>query len=165
MPSTRNAFRVPFLVVTFALAAARSADAQALGYGIAGPAGFSGFFGSSSSGVHAAAGGEVLAGGFIGGGAEIGLLGNSGSVLAVFSANGVVHVVSSRAKRPSPFVTGGYTRMSSGEGSFKAWNVGVGVDLWPKDHVGVRVEFRDHVRPDSRGAVQYWTIRAGVVFR
>jgi hypothetical protein len=39
---------------------AATADAQGLGYAIAGPAGFSGFFGSSASAVHVAGGGEVL---------------------------------------------------------------------------------------------------------
>jgi hypothetical protein len=75
-------------------------------------------------------------------------------VLGRVSVNGVVHVVpSSPEHRVSPFVTGGWTRTSSGEGSFNAWNL------------GVRVEFRDHVRPDSRGTVQYWTVRAGVTVR
>jgi hypothetical protein len=26
-------------------------------------------------------------------------------------------------------------------------------------------EFRDHVRPDHRGTVHYWSVRAGFVFR
>ena len=30
---------------------------------------------------------------------------------------------------------------------------------------GLRVEFRDHVRPDSRGTVHYWSLRAGIAFR
>ena len=94
------------------------------------------------------------------------MLAGSGSALLVVSANGVLHFSTSQsARRPSPFVTGGYTHMGSGEGSFGAWNVGAGIDLWAKERVGVRVDFRDHVRPDSRGAVQYWTIRAGIVFR
>ena len=149
-----------------ALAAVRTTDAQSLAYGIAGPAGFSGFFGSSASAVHAAGGGEVLVDGRAGIGAELGVLANSGSVLLVFSANGVFHVSTNQVmRRLSPFVTGGYTSMRNGDGSFGAWNVGAGADLWPKDRVGIRVEFRDHVRPDSRGAIQYWAVRGGVVFR
>ena len=155
-----------FLVFALALAAVRTTDAQGLGYGIAGPAGFSGFFGSSASAVHAAGGGEVLVDGRTGIGAELGVLASSGSVLLVFSANGVFHVSTNQAtRRLSPFVTGGYTNMRNSDGSFGAWNVGAGADLWRKDRVGIRVEFRDHVRPDSRGAVQYWTVRGGVVFR
>jgi len=116
--------------------------------------------------VHAAGGGEALVNGRAGVGGEFGVFANSSSALLVFSVNGVLHVSPSTASRGlSPFVTGGYTHMGSGEGSFGAWNVGGGIDLWTKDRVGLRVEFRDHVRPDFRGAVQYWTIRAGVVFR
>lgn len=154
------------LVLAIALVGVRTVEAQGLGYGIAGPAGFSGFFGSSASSIHAAGGGEALVDGRAGIGGEFGVLANSSSTLFVFSVNGVLHFSTNPAmRRLSPFVTGGYTHMGSGEGSFGAWNVGAGVDLWAKDRVGIRMEFRDHVRPDSRGAVQYWTIRAGVVFR
>jgi hypothetical protein len=143
-----------------------TADAQGLGYGIVGPAGFSGFFGSSASAVHASGGGEVLVGGRGGAAAELGVLGNSSSALVVFSANGVLHFSTGRGRRgSSPYVTSGYTHMASGEGSFSAWNVGGGIDVWMQDRIGLRVEFRDHVRPDFRGTVQYWTIRAGVCFR
>lgn len=154
------------LVALVVCAAARSAGAQALGYGIAGPAGYSGFFSSNAGLVHAAGGGELLAGGRLGGGGELGLLAGSGGALWVASANGVYHGYRiTDDRKVQPFLTGGYTRMSSGEGSFNAWNVGGGVDVWLKERVGLRVEYRDHIRPDDRGAVHYWTIRAGVVFR
>lgn len=143
-----------------------SAGIRGLGYGVAGLAGVSGFFGSWASSVDVAGGGELLFGGRAGIGSEFGVFANSGSMLFVFSANGVLHLSGTTAKeRASPFVTGGYTAMGSGEGSFNAWNVGGGVDLWLKDHFGFRIDARDHVRPDSRGTVQYWTIRGGVVFR
>lgn len=155
-----------FLVVAIALADVGTTEAQGLAYGIAGPAGVSGFFGSMASAAHAAGGGEVLVGGRAGVGGELGVFANSGSVLLVFSANGVLHFSPVTAERRlSPFVTGGYTHFGSGEGDFNAWNVGAGADVMATDRVGIRVEFRDHVRPDVRGAVQYWSIRAGVVFR
>jgi hypothetical protein len=158
--------KVVLVLILVAGVAVRTAEAQALGYGIAGPAGFSGFFGSSASGLHAAGGAEVLVGGRAGVAAELGVLANATSALLVFSGNGVFHALRATTERgPSPFVTGGYTYMRSGEGSFNAWNVGAGLDIWLSDHVGVRLEFRDHVRPDRRGAVQYWTFRAGVSFR
>jgi hypothetical protein len=141
------------------------ARAQALGYGIAGPAGFSGFFGSSASGFHAAGGAEMLAGGLVGGAAEFGVLGNASSLLSVLSLNGVVHFTHATTSRSSPFVTGGYSRFSSGDGSFKAWNFGGGVDFWMKQRAGLRVEFRNHIRPDHRGNVNYWSLRAGVSVR
>ena len=50
-------------------------------------------------------------------------------------------------------------------GSFDAWDIGGGIDYWTKDRLGVRVEFRDHVRSDRRGDVHYWALRAGIAFR
>lgn len=151
------------------IAPSRPAAAQALGYGIAGPAGYSGFFGSAFQSVHAAGGGEVLAGGRVGGGGEFGLLANTGGGLFVASANAVFHFAPGQPtplrRRISPYVSGGYTRLFSGEGSFNAWNAGIGADVWLKPRVGLRAEFRDHVRPDARGGVHYWAVRAGVVFR
>jgi hypothetical protein len=146
--------------------ASATAEAQVLGYGVAGPAGYTGFFGSAASLVHAAGGGEVLAGGRVGAGGEFGLMGGAGGAFFVTSVNGVVHFGRrGRARGPSPFITGGYSRLSGGEGTLDAWNVGVGADIWTKERVGIRVEFRDHIRPDSRGAVSYYAARAGVVFR
>ena len=143
-----------------------SAEAQALGYGIAGPAGFSGFFGSSVSHVHAAGGAEVLTPGGFGIGGEVGVLGGRGSALFVLSANGSFHISTDPSvQRVVPFLTGGYTNMRNSDGSFNAWNVGAGVDIWLRERAGLRVDVRDHVRRDSRGAVQYWAIRAGIVFR
>jgi hypothetical protein len=154
------------LVLSMALCGAADVSAQGLGYAIAGPAGVSGFFGSIGSSFHAAAGGELLARGIAGAGAEIGVFGNASSLLIAFSANGVVHLVPSvRDRRVSPFVGAGYTRMGSGEGSFNALNVGGGADFWVKPHAGLRVEVRNHTRSDSRGSVQYWTVRGGVVLR
>jgi hypothetical protein len=154
------------LIALVLCATARAAEAQALGYGIAGPAGYSGFFSSNAGLVHAAGGVELLAGGRLGGGGEFGLIAGSGGGLWVSSVNGVYHGYRITGDRKvMPFLTGGYTHMSSGDGSFNAWNVGGGVDIWPKERVGLRVEYRDHIRPDDRGTVHYWTIRAGVVFR
>ena len=151
------------------LATAPPAGAQVLGYGIAGPAGYSGFFGSSALAIHAAGGGEILADGRIGGGGEYGVLANSGGGMFVTSVNAVVHFVPSQPtpvrSRLSPFVTAGYTRMSSGEGGFNGWNAGGGTDVWLKPRVGMRSELRVHVRSDERGSVEYWAFRVGVVFR
>lgn len=154
------------LLVASMLACAATADAQVLGYAIAGPAGFHGFFGSSASFGHAAGGAELLIPDRAGAGVEYGVIAGSDSALLVWSVNGVVHVLPGRGRsRVSPFVTGGFTRMSSGEGDFNAWNAAAGLDIWAKPRVGVRVEVRDHIRLDDRGNVHYWALRAGVVFR
>ena len=149
---------------TCALAApAAQAQVRALGYGIIGPSFVEGFF-SPGIGGHAAGGGEVMAWGRFGGAGEFGMIGNSTSALFVFSANGVAHLGPADA-RVSPFVTGGYTRMSSGDGALDAWNAGGGADVWLKPRFGLRVEIRDHVRPDSRGTVHYLSFRGGIAFR
>ncbi len=156
--------RGALVALSLVLAGAGDAVAQGLGYGVAGLAGVSGFFASLAT-LHGAGGGELLIANRAGAGAEVGFIG-TGGVLAMVSANGVVHLVPNRAgHRASPFVTGGWTRMGNNDGSFDAWNAGAGVDIWARDRAGVRVEFRDHVRPDSRGTVHYWTIRGGIVFR
>lgn len=157
----------PLLVAALVLGgAARDASAQVSGYAIAGLAGFTGFFGSSTNAVHAAAGAEVLVRGRAGAGGEIGILASRGSVLRVSSINGVVHIMPNRrGAGASPFVSGGYTHMSSGEGSFHAWNAGAGLDIWPSDRVGIRIDVRDHVRQDRRGNVHYWSLRGGITVR
>jgi hypothetical protein len=55
--------------------------------------------------------------------------------------------------------------MGSGEGNFDLVSVGAGVTCWTGRHVGWRGEFRDQIRPDDRGTVHYWGIRAGIVMR
>jgi len=160
---------VSTLTVVAAAITARPAAAQALGYGIAGPAGYTGFFENPSLAVHAAGGGEILARGRFGAAGEFGMLAGPNSGLFITSVNGVLHFVPSVTTpirtRISPFITGGYTRMFSGEGGFDAWNFGAGTDIWLKPRVGLRLDVRDHLRPDRRGDVHYWTFRAGVVFR
>jgi hypothetical protein len=162
----RNRVRVSVVAVAVVAGGltASPAGAQVVGYGVAGPAGLSGFYRTSAANGHVAGGVEVLAGGRVGGQGEFGAIGGSGGLLFVTSGNGVVRLAPWDVK-VSPFVTGGYTRMSSGEGAFDAWNVGAGADVWLKPRVGLRLELRDHVRPDSRGTVHYWTLRAGVSFR
>jgi len=155
---------VPALVTLFMVTAAvRSAHSQPLGYGIGGIAGYTGWFGSRSNSGSVAGGGEFLVDGVAGAGVEFGLFDR----LTVLSINGTLHLGDHRAHRASPFITGGYSRMgiSDGEGGFDAWNIAGGVDFWARHRVGVRAEFRDHIRQDVRGTVQYWSLRAGVVFR
>ena len=161
---------VSTLAAAAAVIASRPADAQGLGYGIAGPAGYTGFFGSSAMPMlHAAGGGEFLVGGRVGAGGEFGLMANSNGGVFGTSANGVFHFTPSEPtpirRRISPFASGGYSRITSGEGGFDAFNLGAGADVWLKPRVGMRFEVRDHIRPDTRGGVQYFAFRVGVVFR
>ena len=47
-----------------------------------------------------------------------------------------------------PFITGGYTLGFRG-GSENLYNLGGGIDYWPKQHVGLRFDVRDHVLPSA----------------
>lgn len=153
--------RSVFISILITLAAV-SADAQVLGYGVAGPAGAMGFVDTRALTINAAGGAEVFLAKYVAVGAEGGFFDRLISV----SVNGALHVVSD-SDRMAPFITAGYTKMgiSDGEGSFDAWNVGAGADAWLGRHAGIRFELRDHIRPDHRGTTHYWSFRAGVVFR
>jgi hypothetical protein len=144
------------------------ANAQGgLGYGIAGPAGVAGFFAASASELHIAGGGELHAASRVGAGGEIGIFGSSGS-LVVLSFNGTVYLGSRpAANRTVPYLSTGYSRfgLDRGDDSFGAWNIAGGLDYWAGRRAGLRVELRDHLRLDTRGTVQYWALRAGIVFR
>jgi hypothetical protein len=135
--------------------------AQVHGYAIAGPAGALGFVNTGRTTFHAAGGGEFFLGKYVSVDGEGGFFDR----LITASVNGALHVADGTSM--SPFLTAGYTRMGihDGEGGFNAWNVGAGADAWIGRHAGIRFELRDHLRPDHRGTTNYWSFRAGVVFR
>lgn len=160
---TKNSVLIVVLFVVSVAGAAAPVQAQALGYGLAGVSGHSGWFGSGL-GWHAAGGGEVLARGVAGGAAELGVLGNESGGVWVASFNVVGHLPAI-GDGTSAYFTGGYSRFSNGEGSFNAINFGAGADFRSAGHIGTRMEFRDHLRRDFRGKVHYFSIRAGIVFK
>jgi hypothetical protein len=151
------------LIFLASLTSPTSLYAQGLAYGVAGPATTMGFVNHSRITVNAAGGGEVVAADRVAVGGEVGFFNR----LIAGSANATVHLGGVKNSRLSPFVTGGYTRMGigDGEGAFSAWNVGAGAHFWFGDRMGLRVELRDHLRPDDRGTTQYWSLRAGLAFR
>jgi len=159
----RKLLIVIFLTSLTSLTSPTRLYAQGLGYAEGGLAGVSGFFRSSAGSIHAGGGAEVVVADRIGIGGELGFFNR----LIVGSANATVHFGGVASARLSPFVTAGYSRLGigDGEGAFSALNVGAGLHYWAADRVGFRVEFRDHFRPDDRGTTQYWSLRAGIVFR
>ena len=159
----KNRVLIVALFVVSVGGTAGPARAQALGYGLAGVSGYTGWFGGGL-GWHAAGGGEILAKGVVGGAAELGVLGNEGGGLWVSSFNVVGHLPAI-GDGTSAYLTGGYSRFSNGEGSFNAINFGVGTDFRSAGHIGTRMEFRDHLRRDFRGKVHYFSIRAGIAFK
>ncbi len=167
----RTAVVVLLFLVTASYAGAqtpeRGSNTTVLGYAVAGT-GWVEDLGLLSFG----GGFEALFKG-VGVGAEIMMLGPSGGFtdeyLGAFSLNGVYHFASSgeRARRLSPFVTGGYT-LYFRNGSENLWNIGGGVDYWLSRRVGIRGEVRDqfYLAPcSSCGATHLWNIRGGVVIR
>ena len=151
------------LAVTFVTLFATHANAQGLAYVEAGPDGFSNFGGRWSNTFHAAGGGEGIVAGRVGAGGEIGVF----QRVITASGNATFHVTPPSSSKAGAFITGGYTRFGilDGEGGFNAWTIGVGTHLWFGDDAGLRLELRDHIRPDSRGTTQYWSIRAGLAIR
>ena len=115
--------------------------------------------GAAGAAIVAGGGGEWLVASGLGVGGEAGIF----KTLGVVSLNGSWHFGQrSHETGLQPFVTSGYTYMD-GESGFPAWNAGGGVIVWGH-HRGLRLEFRDHVRPDERGALHYWALRAGLTF-
>jgi hypothetical protein len=151
------------LALSFITLFATHANAQGLGYAVAGPATTMGFVDHSRITFNAAAGAEVIVGDMVGVGGEVGFFNR----LIVGSANATVYLQRQRHGFGQTFLTGGYTLLGigDGEGAFSAFNLGAGIMVWPGDHAGIRLEVRDHLRPDDRSTTHYWSFRAGIAIR
>lgn len=107
-------------------------------------------------------------------GAEAGVLSNveRTGVVVIGSLDGYYHFVHDRARKVDPFVAAGYTGIVS-DGSINASNFGGGVNWWFVRHVGLQVEFRDHVTRQSfafissrrSATIQLTEFRVGIAFR
>jgi len=108
-------------------------------------------------------GGEALVNKGLGLGAEVGYLApfnSGGNGLGLFSGDVSYHFA--RSSKLVPFVTGGYSSVFR-NGSSHGGNFGGGVHYWMKEHVGLRLEFRDHIfSSDSPHLFQF---RVGLSFR
>src|SRR5262245_29985730 len=150
-----------------AMTSAASAQTTAVGYGFVSPA-FATYEGDSLSIFQAGGGGEARVGNSFGIGGDLGLVGPweelSESVLD-FSLNGTYYVKgTNRSGKTQPFVTGGYT-MLLGDAMLDGVNIGVGVDRWMTDRVGMRFEFRDHILTEEGESIHLWGPRVSVVWR
>jgi hypothetical protein len=153
------------LVALLGTAGPARAQTGVSGYAVGGLGGVSAFFRTQTPMVSAAGGAEVVTPVGVGAGAEVGLLlATSGGFLRLVSVNGVARLSRGNETAAVPFLTAGYTNAASAEVGFNAWNIGGGILLRSAQRPGVRIEFRDHVRPDPRGTSHYWTLRAGVSF-
>jgi hypothetical protein len=150
-----------------ATAAAQSAEAPPTvsGYAVAGPAGYSAFFGSRSGIWSVAGGADIVSRAGVGVAGELGLFfDHTGNLFFTPSIDGVFQLRRSGA-RVTPFLAAGYTRLLGVESSFDGWNVGGGFTWWSSGRTGFRIELRDHIRADRTRRAHYWAFRAGVAFR
>ena len=140
-------------------------EKRAMGYAFVAPGGTAGD--GSAFTVHYGGGGEALVFRGLGLGVELGSVApisiDAGNV-GIFSTN-LSYNFGERggSKRAVPFVTSGYSRRFGYEQEVSGVNVGAGLHYWATDHLGVRLEFRDH--HFSRGVLNFYGVRLGVAFR
>ena len=143
------------LAVIFVTVFATHADGQGLAYAEGGPAGFSDFAGRGSNTFHVAGGGEGIVAGRVGVGGEIGFF----QRVITASGNATFHLTPPSSRKPAPSSpaatrgSGSSTVKAASTPGTSAW----ARNVWLGDHAGLRVELRDHIRPDARGATQYWS--------
>jgi hypothetical protein len=159
--------RIGVFCLSLAICAGNVYAQRSNGYVFFAPGGVS-CCGYTAMTLQAGVGGEAVLGKGVGIGAELSALGTredfADAVMGVFSPNGYYHFVHRKEAKLDPFITGGYTLMFR-YGHINAFNFGGGANYWLARHLGLRVEFRDHVdRVGGSGAIHYWGGRVGVVF-
>jgi hypothetical protein len=137
-------------------------ERRAWGYAFAGVGANTGS--GSSARFTAGGGGEALFFRGLGVGGDLSYLsaGNEfGNGIGIASVDLAYHF--NRSGKIAPFVTGGPSLAFAGGGSTGGGNFGGGIQYWPKDHLGMRFEVRDHVF--SSDSPHFVTFRVGVTFR
>ncbi len=118
---------------------------------------------NSSGLIHLGGGGEYVFPMRVGVGAEVGFLGRTSlDVLGTASLNGYYHF--QRNGSWAPFVTGGYSNFFTFTGHSNLANFGGGVNYWYKDHLGIKLEFLDHLSTGTNSA-NYAEFRFGFNFK
>jgi hypothetical protein len=150
-------------VFCFLLAApAHAQEERGQGYVFAGL----GAVDTETSVLHVGVGGEANIYKGLGFGAEIGgaaALRSIGGGVGLLSLNGQYTFLRRTSGRVRPFITGGYTMIFE-DGSVNAFNLGGGMHYWFARHLGLRLEFRDHVFPGGSRS-HLWQGRVGLEFR
>ena len=139
-----------------------SADRRAWGYVFGGAGGASGS--GSTALFQVGGGGEGLFYKGLGMGAEVSYVApfrEGGDGLGIFSTDIVYHF--NRSSKLVPFVNGGYSLGFRNRARSHGGNFGGGVQYWMKDHVGLRLEFRDH--GFSSDSPHLYEFRVGLSFR
>jgi hypothetical protein len=153
-----------FLMVASGIALAQSSNQhRGWGYVFGGVGSATG--GGSTGLFTAGAGGEGLVYKGLGLGAEVGYLApfqGAGNGFGILSTDVSYHFARGSSKLV-PFVSGGYSLGFRGSAAGSGGNFGGGVQYWMKDHLGLRLEFRDHVF--SSDSPHLYQFRAGLSFR
>jgi hypothetical protein len=157
----RKLFVIILLLTSIPAAAFGQSQGERRGWGY----GFVGIGGTNSE-VFATAGGggERLLYRGLGIGGEIGYLSTTDSLgngLGLGSVNLAYHF--NHNGKVAPFVTGGASTAFRGGAAAGGGNFGGGIQYWPKDHLGLRFEVRDHVF--SSDSPHLFSFRVGVTFR
>ena len=156
--------RVVFVIVAVATASSARADTRPQGYMVGAFGGWSNSF-TSGAWIGAAAGGEAVIRERIGAGGEVGVLAGGGSGLVTVSVGASARFPSRSTRRTTPFVVGGYTFLEFFDGSDHGYHFGGGIEHRLNTRRGLRLEFRDVVRPRTFSSSHYWSARAGITFR
>ncbi|MBI4454769.1 MAG: hypothetical protein HY644_02600 [Acidobacteria bacterium] len=163
---------IVFIVFAFPLwnglqAQTREKDAL-IGYGFGAPGSTTG----SVTTLHIGGGADWVNKKGWGVGAELGYFAATeaiGEGRAIFSVDAAYHFLSSQTgQKAAPFIAGGYSAIIAKESHEKTVNLGnfgIGVNYWFSEKLGLRVEFRDHLRNDLGKTSHLWGIRIGVGFR
>ncbi len=113
--------------------------------------------------IHLGVGGEYVFKNTVGAGAEVGFLGRTDlGALGTLSLNGYYHFKRNGAW--APFATAGYSNFFELFQSVNLANIGGGVNYWYSDHLGIKLEFRDHFASGTRSA-NYAEFRFGFNFK
>jgi len=117
--------------------------------------------------MHIGGGGEALVYKGLGLGGEVGYLAPWRAFadgIGVLSLDGSYHFrPRSGEQKLVPFVTGGYTLFFR-SGTANGFNFGGGVNYWFREHLGLRLEFRDNVWT-TYATVHWLGFRVGLAFR
>ncbi len=149
-------------VLFLTLIGAGAMMAQSHGYVFVAP-GAANIGGTSAALIHLGIGGEAVLPMGIGAGAELGFLGRTSlDVLGTASLNGYYHF--NRGGSWKPFATAGYSNFFTITGHNNLANIGGGLNYWYKDHMGIKLEVRDHFSTGTNSA-NYLEFRFGFDFK
>jgi hypothetical protein len=169
-----NRARLILWITAMTLGCGVALSQQSHAYVYAGPGGIS-RGGDTGKVLYGGIGAEGIVGSGMGLGVEGGVIRQVSQgwhgLLAQTSGNFYYHFVHG-LDRSDPFVTVGYTSAFRGahheagldRGQANLVNFGGGLNYWFRPNTGVKVELRNHLRPNRGPNANYWSFRFGLTF-